>query len=169
MKPKLRIVIIGVLFLLLALTEHCTGPLWWECNPPYLLSAVAICAMFCGEKVASVFGLVSGLFADSMTSGVFGMRAVLFLFFGYMVAFLAEKVLSRNVFSCTLAGVVCVALNELAFWGVANLYDAVPMATAARYVFLPRLAMSLPVLLLLYLFFFLLYRERDVYPTRRRR
>ena len=29
-----------------------------------------------------------------MTSGIFGLRAVFFLFFGYMIAFLAEKILS---------------------------------------------------------------------------
>ena len=169
MKPKLRIVIIGLLFVLLALTEHCTGPLWWECNPPYLLCAVTVCAMFCGEKVASLFGLVAGLFADSMTSGVFGLRAVLYLVLGYLIAFFAEKVLSRNIFTCILTGILSVALNELAFWGVVSLKHTIPLATAAQYVFLPRLTMCLPVLIVLYFLFFLFYREREVYPTRRRR
>ncbi|MBQ4323335.1 MAG: rod shape-determining protein MreD, partial [Clostridia bacterium] len=168
MKVKLRPILIGILFLFLALTEHCTGPLWWECNPPYLLCAVAICSLFGGEKLASILGLVSGLFADSMTSGVFGVRAVLFLFFGYMVAFLAEKVLSRNVFSATLTGLGCVILGELASWGILCLSQSIPFVTAAQFVFVPRVVMSLPVILLLYVLFSFLYREREpVYPVGR--
>lgn len=167
MKIKLRYVLMGVLFLVLALTEHCVGPLWWGCNPPYSLCAVAVCAMFAGEKVASLVGLVLGLFSDAMVSGVFGVRAILFLFFGYMIAFFAEKILSRNVFSCILAGTVCVALSELASWGIVSLSSAIPFGAAAQYVFIPRIAMSLPVLPLLYGVFFLLYREPDNSPTAR--
>ncbi len=167
MKPKLRLVLIGILFLLLGLAEHCIGPFWWGCNPPYLLCAVVVCAMFSGEKTAALFGLFSGLFADAMTSGIFGLKAVIFLFFGYMIAFLAEKILSRNVFSCTLAGILSVALSEFAVWGIENLDHPVPLLTAAQYVFLPRLVMCLPVLLLLYVLFTLLFRERDGYPVRR--
>lgn len=168
MKPKLRLILMGILFVFLGLMEHCCGPLWWGCNPPYLLCAVVVCAMFCGEKEASLFGLVSGLFADVMAGGLFGMKAVVYLFFGYMIAFLGEKILSRNVFSCTLAGILSVLLNELAAWGIVSLNTPVPAAAAAQYVFFPRVAMSLPVLLLLYLVFKLLFRERDIYPVRRR-
>lgn len=169
MNTKLRYVLIALLFVLLALVEHCTGPLWWSCNPPYLLCAVTVCAMFSGEKSASLFGLVVGLFADTMTAGLFGVRAILFLFFGYMIAFLEEKILSRNLLSCLLAGVVSVAVSELAFWGIAGLSYSVFPASAAQYVLLPRIAMSVPVLLLLYGVFFLLYREQDSSPTARRR
>lgn len=167
MKPKLRTAVIGLIFLLLGLIEHCIGPFWFGCNPPYLLCAVVICALFAGEKSAALFGLFSGLFADAMTSGIFGLRAVFFLFFGYMIAFLAEKILSRNVFSGTLAGMLSVGLCELAVWGIECMKTPVPFVTAARYVFLPRLVMALPVLLLLYVLFTLLFRERDGYPVRR--
>ena len=169
MKPKLRIVLIGILFFLFSLTEHCTGPIWWECNPPYSLCCVAVCAMFAGEKVSAIFGLALGLFADAMTAEVFGLRGVLYLFFGYMIAFLAEKVLSRNVFSCVLTGTVSAFLCELALFGVNSLYLKIPFEIAGTYVFLPRVVMSLPVTLLLFGIFWLMYRERDVYPSPRRR
>ena len=168
MNPKLRFVLIGILFLLLGLTESCVGPLWWGCNPPYLLCAVVVCAMFSGEKAAALFGLFLGLFADSMASGIFGLRGVMYLFFGYMIAFLTEKIISRNVFSCMITGILAVALNELALWGIENLNHPVPFFSAAQYVFLPRLVMGLPVLFLLYLLFFRLYREREGYSVRRR-
>ena len=161
MKPKLRLILVGILFLILGLGEHCIGPLWWGCNPPMLLCAVTVCAMFSGEKSAALFGLFSGLFADAMVPGVFGLNAVLFLFFGYLIAFLSETVLSRNVFSCTVAGMLTVALCELAGWGVECLSSPIPLPTAAYYVFLPRFVMALPVLLILYLLFSLLFRERD--------
>ncbi len=167
MKPKIRLLFIGVLFLILGLAEHCVGPVWWGCNPPYLLCTVVVCAMFCGEKAAPLFGLFSGLFADSMASGIFGFRAVTYLIFGYMIAFLVEKILSRNVFSSTLAGVLSVALYEFMLWGIESLDSTIPLLSAARYVFWPRLAMSLPVLLSLYFVFFLLFREREGYPARR--
>ena len=169
MKPKLRIVLIGVLFVLLSLLEHCSGPLWWDCNPPYTLCCVAICALFAGEKVSSIFGLCMGLFADAMNADVFGLRGVLYLFFGYMIAFLAEKVLSRNVLSGVLTGVVSALLCEFAVFGVNTLYRTVPFAVAGTYVLMPRVVMSLPVTLLLYGVFWLTYREREVYPTSRRR
>ena len=169
MKTTIRYFLLGLLFLFLALTEHCVGPFWWGCNPPYLLCAVSVCAMFSGEKVASVLGLVAGLFADSMTAGIFGLQAVLFLFFGYIIAFFSEKVLSRNVLTCLLSGLVAVILSELASWGVLCLETPVSLVLAARYVFFPRIVMSFPVLLLLYGVFFLLYREQDSSPTARRR
>ena len=169
MKPKLRIVLVGVLFLLLSLLEHCSGPLWWDCNPPYTLCCVAVCALFAGEKIASVFGLCVGLFADAMTADVFGLRGVLYLFFGYMIAFFAEKVLSRNVFAGTLTGIVTALLCEFALFGVTCLSRPVPFSVAGPYVLLPRFVMSFPVTLLLYGVFWLMYRERDVYPTSRRR
>ncbi|MBO5248770.1 MAG: rod shape-determining protein MreD [Clostridia bacterium] len=168
MKPKLRWIITGILFLILGLTEHCVGPFWWGCNPPYLLCCVVVCAMFFEEKTASLFGLIFGLFADSMSSGIFGFRGVLYLCFGYLVAFLSERVLSRNVFSSTLTGILSVALAEIISWGVENLNHTVPFVQAARYVFLPRLVMALPVMLLLYVVFTVLFRERDSYPVRRR-
>ena len=167
MKPYLRLILIGLLFLLLGLGEHCIGPLWWGCNPPALLCAVVVCSMFSGEKAAALFGLFSGLFADAMTTGIFGLRAVLFLIFGYMIAFLGETVLSRNVFSCTLAGILSVALSELAVWGLECLSAPVHISDAAQYVFMPRILMALPVLLLLYLIFTLLFRDRDGYVRRR--
>jgi rod shape-determining protein MreD len=123
--------------------------------------------MFSGEKAAALFGLVSGLFADAMASGIFGLRAVMFLFFGYMIAFLTEKILSRNVISCALTGILSVGFSELAEWGIFCQNTPVDFATAAQYVFLPRVVMSLPVVLFLYYVFTLLYRERDVYPVRR--
>ncbi len=167
MKPKLRLVLIGILFLVLGLAEHCVGPFWWGCNPPYLLCAVVVCAMFCGEKAASLFGLFFGLFADSMASGIFGFRAVTYLIFGYVIAFLVEKILSRNVFSGMITGILSVALYELILWGVEGLNHSVLLLTAAQYIFLPRLVMSLPVLFLLYLLFSLWFRDRDGYSFRR--
>ncbi len=168
MKQKLRFVLTVLLFLILGLTEHCVGPLWLGCNPPYLLCAVVVCAMFAGEKVAALFGLFSGLFSDAMIPGIFGLRGVLLLFFGYMIAFLTEKIISRNVFSCTVVGILSVALGELALWGIQCMDRPVPFLTAAQYVFLPRVSMSIPVLLLLYVVFTLLFRDRDGYPVRRR-
>ncbi len=167
MKLKWKLLWIGLLFIGLGLAEHCIGPVWWGCNPPLLLCAVVVCAMFEGEKSAALFGLFSGLFADAMLSGVFGLRAVLFLIFGYLIAFLEEKILSRNVFSCTIAGMISVALMELLEWGIVGMNHPVPFWTAAQYVFLPRLAMSLPVLLLLYPLFVLFSRERDGFSPRR--
>lgn len=169
MKPKLRFAFVGILFLLLGLLEHCTGPLWWDCNPPYLLCAVAVCAMFMGEKSASLLGLFAGLVADAMTDGLFGLRAVMYLILGYLIAFLTEKILSRNVFSCALAGLLSVVLVELAAWGTVCLQQPVSFVSAAEYVFLPRVVLSLPVVLLLYLIFSFLYREGEGYPVRRRR
>ncbi|MBO5214482.1 MAG: rod shape-determining protein MreD [Clostridia bacterium] len=168
MKPKLRLILTGILFLLLGLTEFCVGPLWWGCNPPYLLCAVVVYAMFSGEKSAALFGLFSGLFADSMTSGVFGLHGVMYLFFGYMIVFLTEKIISGNVFSCTITGILTVALNEFALWGIENLDHPTDLLTAAQYVFLPRLVMSLPLLFLLYSLFSFLFRERDGYSAGRR-
>ena len=167
MKAKLKPIWIGLIFVLLGLCEHCIGPLWWGCNPPFLLCAVVVCAVFEGAKRAALFGLFSGLFADVMVSGVFGMKAVLFLIFGYLMAFLEDKILSRNVVSSTIAGMICVGLMELIGWGIASLQGTVPFWTAAQYVFLPRLVMSLPVLLLLYVVFTLLSRERDGFSVRR--
>ncbi len=168
MKPKVRLILTVILFLLLGLMEFCVGPFWWGCNPPYLLCAVVVCAMFFGEKEAAWFGLFSGLFADSMASGIFGLHAVMYLFFGYMIAFLIEKILSRNVFSCMLTGILFVLLNELALWGIETFDHSISLLTAAQYVFLPRLVMSLPVLFLLYLVFSVMFRERDGYSFRRR-
>lgn len=167
MKPKLRLVFIGILFLLLGLAEHCVGPFWWGCNPPYLLCAIVICAMFCGEKSAALFGLFAGLFADSMASGIFGFRAVTYLIFGYIIAFLVEKIISRNVFSAIFTGILSVALYEILLWGVESLDHQVEFLTVAQYILLPRLVMSLPVLFLLYLVFTLLFRDRDGYSFRR--
>ena len=169
MRPKFKLkwIWISLLFLILGLSEHCLGPVWWGCNPPLLLCAVAVCSMFEGEKAGALFGLLAGLFADVMTGGVFGLRAVSFLILGYLIAFLEEKILSRNVFSCTLTGMLSVAVGELAGWGVVCLNSTVPFLTAAQYVFLPRLAMSLPVLFILYIVFKLLSRERDGYSVRR--
>ena len=169
MKPKLRLILVGILFLLLGLLEHCTGPVWWDCNPPYLLCAVVVCAMFSGEKAAALFGLFCGLLADGMTAGLFGLRGVLYLFFGYIIVFLTEKILSRNVFSCTLTGLLSVALGETAAWGVLCLQVPIPFLIAAQYVFLPRLVLSLPLLVLLYGVFSLLYRESDGFSLGRRR
>lgn len=167
MKPKFRLVLAGILFLFLGLLEHCVGPFWWGCNPPYLLCSVVVFSMFSQEKSSALFGLFSGLFADSMTAGIFGLRGVMYLFFGYFIAFLTEKILSRNVFSCALTGILSVALSELAFWGIENLNYSVSLQTAAQYVFLPRLVMCLPVILCLYFLFSLLFRERDGYSFRR--
>ncbi len=167
MRAKLKFVWIGLLFAVLGLLEHCVGPLWWGCNPPLLLCTVVVCAMFEGEKAAALFGLFAGLFADAMTSGVFGLKAVLFLFFGYFIAFLEEKILSRNIISSTITGIFCVGLMELIGWMIASLNSTIPFWTAAQYVFLPRLVMSLPVLLLLYIVFILLSRERDGFSVRR--
>lgn len=169
MKPKLRLVLAGVLFLFLGLLEHCSGPLWWDCNPPYLLCCVAVFSMFAGQKSAALFGLAAGLFADFTASGVFGVRAVLYLSLGYLIVFLGEKVLSRNIFTVTLTGVLCVALGEISVWGVVCLGRPEAFAVAAQYVFLPRVAMSIPVVLLLYLFFVLLFGEKEPYSPRRRR
>lgn len=166
-KFKLKWIWTSLLFLMLALCEHCLGPIWWGCNPPLLLCAVAVCAMFEGEKSAALYGLFAGLFADVMAGGVFGVRGVLFLILGYLIAFLEEKIVSRNVFSCTITGMIAVAVGELAGWGIVCLNSTVSFLTAAKYVFLPRLAMSLPVLLLLYIIFKLLTRERDVFSVRR--
>lgn len=168
MKPNLRLIFTGILFLFLGLMEFCVGPFWWGCNPPYLLCAVAVCAMFFGEKPAALFGLFSGLFADSMASGIFGLHAVMYLFFGYMVAFLTEKIISRNVFSCMITGSFSVILNELALWGIETLDHSIDLLAAAQYVFLPRLVMGLPVLFLLYLVFSAMFRERDGYSFGRR-
>ncbi len=167
MKPKIRLLILSLLFLLLALTEHCIGPFWWGCNPPYLLCFTVVCALFSGEKTAAIFGLLAGLVADSASAGVFGLRAVMFLVFAYLLAFFTEAFLSRNVFTCLLSGVVTVGLSELAVFGIENLSHPVPIQTAAYYIFLPRLVMSVPLLLLLYIVFSLLFRERDGYPVRR--
>lgn len=167
MRAKLKPIWIGLIFVLLGLCEHCIGPLWWGCNPPLLLCAVVICSMFEGAKYGALFGLFAGLFADIMVPGVFGLKAVLFLILGYLVAFLEDKILSRNILSSTLAGMVCVALMEIIGWGIASLQGSVPFLTAAQYVFLPRLAMSLPVLLLLYFVFTLLSRDREGFSARR--
>lgn len=170
MKPKLRMILIGILFLFLGLLELCTGPLWWGCNPPYLLCATAVLACFAEEKTASLFGLAAGLIADFCSLGVFGIRAVLYLAIGYLTVFALETFLSRNVFSGVLLGILSVAVAELAAWGIAGLGGTVyPFAFAARTVFLPRLSMSVPVILLLYALFRVMYRERDSYPVRRRR
>ncbi len=163
MKPKLRLFDIALLFLLCGLAEHCIGPLWWGCNPPYLLCATVVCSLFSGEKSAALFGLFAGLFADSVSAGVFGLRGVMFLVFAYLLAFFAEAFLTRNVFTCLLSGVVTVGLSELAVFGIENLSHPVAFPTAAYYIFLPRLVMSVPVLLLLYVVFSLLFRERDGY------
>ena len=168
MKPKFRLIVTGILFLFLGLIEFCIGPFWWGCNPPYLLCAVVVCAMFFGEKSAAWFGLFSGLFADAMASGIFGLHAVMYLLFGYMIAFLTEKILSRNVFSCMITGIFSVVLNEVVLWGIETLNHPIDFLTAAQYVFLPRLVMSLPVLFLLYLVFSAMFRERDGYSFRRR-
>lgn len=167
-KLIIRWVLMGGLFLLLGLIEHCTGPLWWHCNPPYLLCAVVLCAMFSGEKAASLYGLFSGLFADAMTAGVFGLHGAIYLIVGYLVAFLTEKILSRNVFSCTLTALLFVGLNEALSYLIVTLGSPISLSAALQYVFLPRLVMSLPVILILYVLFVLLYREREAYPTRRR-
>ena len=59
-------------------------------------------------------------------------------------------------------------LNELFSYVIATLSSPISLSAAMQYVFLPRLVMSLPVILILYVLFVLLYREREAYPTRRR-
>ena len=82
--------------------------------------------------------------------------------------FRASRILSRNIFSCTLTALLCVGLNELFSYVIATLSSPISLSAAMQYVFLPRLVMSLPVILILYVLFVLLYREREAYPTRRR-
>ena len=167
MRRLLRWVYTGILFLLLGLLEYCFGPIWMGCNPPYLVCAIVVCSMFFDEKSAAIFGLCAGLFADASSWGLFGLKAAFYMVLAYLIAFLTEKILSRNVITSTVVGFGCVFLSELLSYWLHSLSQEVSFLTALRFVFFPRLVMCVPVLLLLYLFFFFLFRDRETRPGRR--
>lgn len=147
---KKRMLLLIPLYFVFLAAETCFGPVWFDCMPPFLLCFTVYCAVFINEKAAAAVGLLSGLILDVSSSYVFGLRAVLYLLIGYLAGILAETVLSRNLFSALLLGVFFCFAAEAAVWGVLCLKTPIPFRAAAWYVLLPRTAMSLPLLLLLY-------------------
>ena len=116
---KVRILLYSLFMTLLYMLAYIIVPLRFNgVSPSYLLCAVIALGLFENEYFGAIYGLVFGLLADIVGSGVFGFNALLFAAVGYAVGFLSENRISSNLLACEVLCVVTVFCRDtaLALW-----------------------------------------------------
>ena len=161
---KRKIPFFSLLLLILLMLQYTFVPVrYGQASPDYVLILAVVAAMFSGHKFGAVFGLVAGMLCDFADGMFFGMKAVLFAVFGYLIGFLVYKILAVNFLTVTLLFSVVFLATETIVLGFYSFFVR-GAAFGALFVndILPSGLLSLPFVYLIYgmakLFF--LWREK---------
>lgn len=91
-------------------------PKIYDISPLLLIPAVVCIAMFEGETVGAVFGIIAGLLWDSQSGRVFGFNCFFLMIFGIVVGLLIQNLFRNTVVSALLFTLLTTIILELITW-----------------------------------------------------
>lgn len=146
-----RVIRYSFLFLILWLMESIVCPITLRgIYPEYILVSVICLSMREYEKTGAIFGLIFGLLSDFTCSGVFGVKGVFFMAFGYVIGLLSRKYIDLNFMSACLVTVVCSSLFFFFTGLVGSFFVHETFYSVLSHIIIPKLVLTLPVILPVY-------------------
>jgi rod shape-determining protein MreD len=91
-------------------------PKIFDISPLLLIPAVICIAMFEGEAVGAVFGIVAGILWDSQSGRVFGFNCLFLMIFGIIIGLLIQYLFHNTVVSALLFTLLATVILELITW-----------------------------------------------------
>ncbi len=121
--------------------------------PTLLVPAAVVIALFEGEKVGTIFGLIIGVILDIGYSGTLGVCSVLMACMGFFVGTLSRKVIRCNFFTSMIT--LCIStlifyLVHFAFYYLLQGYSDILYTLTTHY--LPRFFYTILVSPIIYFF-----------------
>lgn len=149
-----RIIIYTLLFAVFYLLQTALNPITvFGVSPEYILACTVVLAMTEKEKFGSIYGLVFGLLCDFSSSGLFGTRALLFMAVGYVVGFLATSFMSVSLIGALFLGSMSAVIIETLLCTAYSFFMSLPLVPLLLYTALPKLLLTLPVIIIVYIVF----------------
>lgn len=150
MKMFRRITVWSLCFIFLWSLQFIFNPVTvFGVGPEYVLCGVAALAMVENGKFAAIYGLVFGLMCDFCGSFFFGEKAVLFMFAGWVIGNLCLKDVRINFVSALLFTAVPLTMGEM-FSFICYAFREKIDFSFLLYIYLPKLALTVPVALLVW-------------------
>lgn len=153
---KVRISLYTLLFVLLFLLEYVMTPFSFNgVSPQYLLCAVVSLAMLENRKVSTLFGLFAGLAVGFCAGEPFGVSALIFVAIGYFLGRFMTRSLAASFYTCA-----AVCLSVVLVRDVVTCLIRIATGSATDFfqilyrVTLPKLLMTIPASLVIYLVVF---------------
>ena len=159
---KVRISLYTLLFVLLLLLEYVMIPFSFNgVAPQYTLCAVVSLAMLENKKLGTLFGLFAGLAVGFCSGEPFGVSALIFMAIGYFLGRFMTRSLAASFYTCAavssavvLVRDIVTCLAEIASGAAADFLQILYRVT------LPKLLMTVPASVVIYLIVFGIRRCR---------
>lgn len=149
---KKRAVLYGFFCFLMFLLSRVTIPFTFHgVGPCYVLAAVVCVALTENEKVGALLGLCSGLLLDLAGGGLFGMTAVLYAAVGYLIGAVSGEKIRPGLPAALLFVSAALFVRDVLSAAEYALRGGKHVGEALLSVTLPKLLMTLPVTVVVYL------------------
>ena len=119
-------------------------------GPSFLLPATVCLGMFEKERFGSLYGLVAGLLLDFSTASVFGVNALAFMIIGYFAGISVQNRLSVSFFGAALLTAASSAASQFVIALLYSFFESQPLADVLVTAALPKIALTVPAVLVTY-------------------
>ena len=151
---KKRIIRYTIIFIIFYLLQTAIRPFTvYGTGPEYILTCTVILAMFEKERFGALYGLISGLFCDFSSSGLFGTRAIFFMTIDYLIGIAATNFVSVSMIGAIFLTAAATAFFEAVLCVFYAFFMSESLLPLILYTALPKFLLTLIIIIPVYFIF----------------